>query len=216
MSSSPPAVPAVHWRNAITRYGEEPPDQLLANPANPKIHPTQQQAALNDAIARLGWLSPVTVNERTGHVLDGHARIGIAISKGEPTVPVAYVDLDPQDEALALATFDPIGAMAVHDRDMLDALLREIDTDSPAIQSMLDDLAQSVGLVPGAGGALDLGVGDDEAEGFAEGAQFSEGAEVVIKLTREQANDADLKEALQAFCAARALDYKVKTAAKGR
>ena len=39
----------------------------------------------------------------------------MAISRGEPTVPVLYVDLAPEEEALVLATLDPIGAMAGRD-----------------------------------------------------------------------------------------------------
>src|SRR4030042_356185 len=35
-----------NWRNRIIGEGEEPPDQLLANPGNWRIHPQAQQAAL--------------------------------------------------------------------------------------------------------------------------------------------------------------------------
>jgi hypothetical protein len=34
------------WRNRIVGSGEEPPEQLLANPANWRIHPRGQQQAL--------------------------------------------------------------------------------------------------------------------------------------------------------------------------
>jgi len=33
------AAPTTGWRNRITGSGEEAPDQLLANPANWRIHP---------------------------------------------------------------------------------------------------------------------------------------------------------------------------------
>jgi hypothetical protein len=141
-------APAAPWRNAITRYGEEAPDQLLANPRNPKIHPKPQQDALSGAITELGWLAPVIVNERTGHMLDGHARVGLAISRNEPSVPVAYVDLPEDQEALALATFDPIGNLAVHDKAMLDELLRDVSTGDAALQQMLADLAVREGVTP--------------------------------------------------------------------
>jgi hypothetical protein len=38
----PERTPAT-WRNRIVGSGEEPPDQLLANPANWRIHPGSQQ-----------------------------------------------------------------------------------------------------------------------------------------------------------------------------
>jgi len=142
------------WRNRIVGLGEEAPDQLLAFPGNPKIHPKAQQDALEGAIAELGWLVPVVVNRATGHVLDGHARIGLAISRGEPTVPVAYVELPAEQEALALSTIDPIGNLAVHDREALDALLRDVQTSDAALQSFLSDFAQEQGLDFGGGDGL--------------------------------------------------------------
>ena len=136
------------WRNAITRYAEEDPESLLAHPGNPKIHPKNQQDALAGAISDLGWLAPVIVNERTEHVLDGHARIGLAISRGEKSIPVIYVDLDEALEAEALLTFDPIGNLAVHDKEQVDALLREVESGEVAVQAFLSELAAKEGIIP--------------------------------------------------------------------
>ena len=36
-------TPTASWRNRITGSGEEAPDKLLANPANWRIHPGEQQ-----------------------------------------------------------------------------------------------------------------------------------------------------------------------------
>lgn len=136
------------WANQIVGYGEEPPESLLAHPLNPKIHPKAQQDALSGALSELGWIAPVIVNRTTAHVLDGHARIGLAISRGEPMVPIAYVEISPEQELLALASYDPIGAMAGTDREQLAALLDEVSTGDAAVQAMLDQLAQTAGLVP--------------------------------------------------------------------
>jgi hypothetical protein len=40
------------WRNRIIGSGQEAPDQLLANPANWRIHPKAQQDALAGAQTR--------------------------------------------------------------------------------------------------------------------------------------------------------------------
>jgi hypothetical protein len=116
------ASPTTGWRNRITGSGEEAPDQLLANPANWRIHPKAQQDALAGALDAVGWVGQVLVNRNTGFVVDGHARIALALSRGEPSVPVLYVDLSPEEEALVLATLDPIGAMAGRDEEKLRAL----------------------------------------------------------------------------------------------
>lgn len=134
------------WRNSIARYGEEAPEQLLAHPRNFRIHPKNQQQALEGALNDLGWLAPVVVNETTQHVIDGHLRIELAISRGEKSVPVAYVNLSEAEEVEALLTFDPIGAMAATDKANLDALLRDVATGEAAVQAMLSELAKDAGL----------------------------------------------------------------------
>lgn len=134
------------WRNRIVGQGEEAPDQLLANPANWRIHPKPQQDALGDALDDIGWIQQVVVNRQSGHLIDGHLRVSLAMRNNEPTVPVLYVDLDPREEALALATLDPIAAMAAADKQQLDALLREVDTGSAALQEMLGKLAADSGV----------------------------------------------------------------------
>ena len=44
-------------------------------------------------------------------------------------MPVLYVDLEPDEEALVLATLDPIGAMAGRDDEKLRALLADVTVD---------------------------------------------------------------------------------------
>jgi DNA modification methylase len=136
------AVPT-GWRNRITGSGEEAPDQLLANPANWRIHPKAQQDALAGALDAVGWVQQVLVNRRTGFVVDGHARVALALSRGEPTVPVLYVDLAPDEEALVLATLDPIGAMAGRDDEKLKALLADVTVDDAGLLALLGDLRGS-------------------------------------------------------------------------
>ena len=134
------AAPTAAWRNRITGSGEEAPDQLLANPGNWRIHPRNQQNALAGALDTVGWVQQVMVNQRTGFVVDGHARVALAISRNEPSVPVLYVDLSPEEEALVLATLDPIGAMATADEAKLNELLAEITVDDAGLLRLLGDL----------------------------------------------------------------------------
>lgn len=128
------------WRNRIVGHGEVDPAQLLANPKNWRIHPKNQQDALTGVLNQVGWVQSVIVNKRTGFVLDGHLRVALAISAGEQ-VPVVFVDLDEQEEALILATLDPLGAMAVTDEDLLAGLVGSLEVDDAAIQALLDELA---------------------------------------------------------------------------
>jgi hypothetical protein len=140
------AAPTAAWRNRISGSGEEAPDQLLANPKNWRLHGAAQRNALRGALDTIGWVQQVMVNRRTGFVVDGHARVEEAISRGEPTVPVLYVDLSPEEEALVLATLDPISAMADRDTAKLEDLLAGVTVDDAGLRRLLADLAPRKGL----------------------------------------------------------------------
>lgn len=142
------ATATAPWRTRIVDHGEETPDQLLANPANWRIHPKAQQDALAGVLDQVGWVQDVIVNRRSGHVIDGHLRVALAISRNEPSVPVVYVDLDDDEERLVLAALDPLAAMAATDADALASLLASVATSDAALQAMLDGLATRAGLVP--------------------------------------------------------------------
>lgn len=115
------------YENRIIGTGTEHPEQLLANPNNWRIHPKAQQDALESALDDVGWVQHIIVNQRTGHVVDGHMRASVAISRNEQEVPVVYVDLSDEEERLILATIDPIGAMAVTDTEIIKDLVGSLD-----------------------------------------------------------------------------------------
>ena len=144
MPTSPPAAPAP-FRNRIIGSGEIDPSDLLANPRNFRLHPRAQQDALEGVLERVGWVAPALVNQRTGFVVDGHARIRIALRREEATIPVNYVDLSEEEEALILATFDPISAMAGTDDALLGELVAEVRTEDARIRLLLDSL---IGVEP--------------------------------------------------------------------
>jgi DNA modification methylase len=55
-------------------------------------------------------------------------------------VPVLYVDLAPDEEALVMATLDPIGAMAGREEEKLRELLAEVTVDDAGLLALLGDL----------------------------------------------------------------------------
>jgi DNA modification methylase len=123
--------------NRIVGSAEVAPDQLLANPQNWRIHPKAQQQALSAVLAEVGWVQQVIVNQRSGYVVDGHLRVALAISREEPVIPVLYVDLSPEEEALVLASLDPLAGMAVTDAEMLAALTDGLEINDAALAELL-------------------------------------------------------------------------------
>jgi DNA modification methylase len=128
------------WQNRIVGEGDEAPDQLLANPLNFRTHPGSQADALVGALDTVGWITRVIVNRTTGHVIDGHLRVAQALRRGEATIPVTYVELSHDEERLALATLDPISAMAGQDDEMLRQVLDGLKVDSEDLSAYLAGL----------------------------------------------------------------------------
>jgi len=128
----------------VTRLTFEDPSQLLANPFNPKIHPAEQQAILRAALKQIGWIGAVIQNDTTGYLIDGHDRVANAISTGQTQVPVLHVDLEEDEEAFALATYDPIGYLAVKDQQLTDQLLDGMVTGDPVLDDFLASLKSVV------------------------------------------------------------------------
>ena len=146
------------WRNRIVGNGEQPAISFMANPLNWRVHPKAQRDALTGILEDVGWVQQVIVNKTTGNVVDGHARIEEALKLGDDTpVPFIEVELSEEEEQKILLTLDPISAMAVADKENLDALLQDVSTTSEAMQSMLADLAKANGLDYGTeiGGSLE-------------------------------------------------------------
>jgi len=133
------------------------PGSLLAHPDNWRIHPLDQREALEGALEALGWISEITVNERTGHVVDGHLRVALALSRNEPVVPVSYIDLSPEEERLALALVDPLSALAQASPKAYEALMGSIDMDAMDLHAgltlMLEGFGKGIGVGIGTGGS---------------------------------------------------------------
>ena len=138
--TTPAAEQTQAWRSRIVGEGEESPEALALNPRNWRTHPKGQLEALAGALDEVGWVQRVLVNRRTGLVVDGHARIELARARGEQSVPVLYVDLSEEEEALVLATLDPIAAMAGTNKEALAVLMEHASASTAGLKSLLGSL----------------------------------------------------------------------------
>jgi hypothetical protein len=138
------------------------PETLTPHPENWRRHPERQRQALAQSLAEHGWLAAPILNRRTGHLLDGHARVEEAIRREEAVIPVRVVDVPRERERRILATFDPIGALA--------------ETDTAALGCLLADLrASEAGLPPGwEEGDLELPGGNGGGRGAVPPEEFPE------------------------------------------
>lgn len=134
------------FKSKIVGHEEVKIDQLLANPNNWRLHTLLQQEALAGSIDEIGYIRSVTVNQRSGTVIDGHLRIVLLWRSEVKTVWVEYVDLTDDEERKALLMIDPISALAASDNQKLNELLKSTQSDDPRVQKMFADLAEKNGL----------------------------------------------------------------------
>lgn len=182
------------WKNRIVRTGEDRAGNFLGNEKNWRIHPRSQQAGLSSVLDTVGFVQDVIVNLRTSPLwgadrnvetlLDGHLRVTLALRKGEDTlVPVKYVDLDPDEERIILTTFDPLGAMAVTDKDKLSELLAMTKKDSekahehsdPAIEAAHADVSELIDKIKVKERVPDVTGGEAEPESLEDFSPNQEG-----------------------------------------
>src|SRR5947199_2114870 len=136
------ALTSAPWQNRIVGHADVAPDELVPNPRNWRTHPNDQQRAVGGALAEVGWVAEVLVNRTTGHVVDGHLRVELALARKEPAVPVTYVELSEDEERVVLATLDPLAAMADAEATALAELLSSLEPVDDGLRALLDDLAR--------------------------------------------------------------------------
>lgn len=133
-------------KNRIVGYGQENPAKLKANPENWRMHGPEQEAPLAGLLETVGWVQSVIKNKTTGHLIDGHMRVNLALKRHEKKIPVVYVNLSVKEEKLVLALLDPISGLAKADEMRLHALLGQLDPGNVALEAMIANLEGELGM----------------------------------------------------------------------
>jgi hypothetical protein len=131
------------WQNRIVGYANVPTNELQANPRNWRVHNKRQEDTLADVLGEVGIVQNIVVNQRTGLVVDGHLRLALATKQGQAEVPVTYIDVTEEEEAIIMATFDPVGSLAATDKQLLQNLLDTMPA-LPTWQEMFDTIIPPV------------------------------------------------------------------------
>lgn len=139
----------VNWRSRRVKSGQIRAGELIPHPDNPKVHPQKQRDAVAGSISDLGQIAPILININNNYLVDGHERAWQALQEGEDTlVDADWVDLSEDEHRRALLILDAVGQLFQYDRDNLDALLRDVNTDDNRLSAMLSELAKTNGLIP--------------------------------------------------------------------
>ena len=136
------------FTDKITGFGRKKASQFLFHPDNPHIHPEAQRKVITALLGDIGWIGVAVENKRSGYLIDGHERVWQALQKDDDYVPYIQVDLSEEDEARALATYDPVGDMARYDGQALDRLMAKFIVEDDASLVMFKRLIKRADYDP--------------------------------------------------------------------
>ena len=168
--TSPPPRPAPGIQTRLLPLAALRPD-----PANPRLMPDEQMAALMRSIQEFGFVEPVVVRRADGLVIGGHQRVEAARRLGLTEVPVVEVDLtDEQCRALNVALNRIHGEWDVPKlAEILQALPQDLAAltgfDDDAIQRVLHDAEEAIRALQGEADLDDVPAPPDEADHEARG-----------------------------------------------
>jgi hypothetical protein len=121
---------------------------ILEHPQNFRTHDDQQRASLAATVGEIGWYGYPDVFEHPEHpgkvmLVDGELRKEHLIAHYGPdaAIDVNVCDFTPGEAEKALATKDPLAAMAGVDEAKLSELLRSLDAESPDFERLIAELA---------------------------------------------------------------------------
>ena len=130
--------------------------ELIPNPVNWRLHPPTQRDHLGSVLEAVGDVDYLKVVETDDGLMlvDGHLRADLA---GDDEVDVVVLDLTPDEQALVLATFDPLAMMAQADADTLRALTDDMVMGEDMVRDIFASLSQTsdalAGILGGMNGA---------------------------------------------------------------
>jgi hypothetical protein len=126
-------------RDRITELRRVPAAELIPNPKNWRVHPTEQQAALASILTEVGYADALLARETPEGLMlvDGHLR---AETTPDAIVPVLVLDITEEEADLMLATLDPLAAMAEVADESLRHLTDSLEVESAAVREMLEGL----------------------------------------------------------------------------
>lgn len=120
-------LPPSRFRDRVTELRRVKASDLKKNSRNWRLHPDDQQGALNGLLNDVGFVGAVIARELEDgslEIIDGHLRSDIA---ADEEIPVLVTDLNGEEAAKVLLTYDPLSQMAATDTEALSALLEDTD-----------------------------------------------------------------------------------------
>jgi len=119
------------FRNRIVELRRVKAKDLRRNPHNWRMHGEGQRSALAELLNTVGFVGAGIGRDTDDGIelIDGHLRADLA---DDSEMPVLIVDLNDDEAAKVLATYDPLSALAIPDIDAFKLLLTGVELDEHA------------------------------------------------------------------------------------
>jgi len=125
------------YKDRIKELRRVKASSILPNPKNWRSHPVSQRDALSGVLESVGIADVVLATELPDGrlmLVDGHLRQDIL---GNEEVPVAVLDLTPEEADLVLLTHDSLAGMAEVDDEKLQSLIEEMSITDERFDALL-------------------------------------------------------------------------------
>lgn len=140
-------TPTIDIRNRVKELRYVRPSDLADHPLQWRIHGELQSQAMQGLLREVGIAGALLAYDSptTGLTsIDGHLRKSLA----DTLWPTLILDVTDEEARLLLASYDPLSAMAETNRTQLAALLADVTTGEAGVQALLQQLAETHGIVP--------------------------------------------------------------------
>ncbi|RJQ26103.1 hypothetical protein C4577_04175 [Candidatus Parcubacteria bacterium] len=139
---------------------------LVPNSWNFRGHPEKQKQLLREVLGEVGMAGAVIgrqLEDGRYALIDGHLRTE---EMGENKIPVLVVDLTEEEAKKLLAVYDPLGAMADHDKDQFAKLIKGMGVKGKEMATLFTELSKGSKVLSEKELELDIedGYGDLELE----------------------------------------------------
>ena len=142
-----PAAKQSSAKDATVIYRRVSIDDVIEDPANARKHGDVNLKSIETSLRLYGQVEPLVVQRSTMKVIGGNGRLKVMRKLGWTEVDIADTEIDNAGAAALGIVLNRTAELAEWNNDVLDSVLREIDTGDEELQALLSQLAEDEKLV---------------------------------------------------------------------
>lgn len=133
----------------IKEYREADINTIIPYPGNWREHPLKQKRILLASLEENGWVTPIIVNKRTMHVMDGHLRLEQAKMENMEKIPTCFINVPESEEKKVILYLDSVTREAKTDDEKWRAIAENCELQSAEMLEMLKKMQKQAALEKG-------------------------------------------------------------------